>query len=1117
MLNFITGVKGSGKTAKAHRILGDCVRRGEKTMLIVPKQFTFHSDKAILHLLGPKDACEVEVLSFSRLATLVLQSYGGITSPIADKGARSILMSLAVEGLTDKLTVFAKHKNEIALITKMLDTLDELKREGISIDEFEKATALTDDALLREKIRETALILRAYEAIVAQNYFDDADLLAFVAKRLEGKDFFSGKTVVLDGFADFTKAEIDIIITMLRTAKNVYITLCSDDITDKNALSPFAYCNITARRLRLAAGNNGIAVGEIIRCERDENSFSQELLHLEREFYKPCAAAFEGVTDNLAVSCSTDILSECDYVARKIKSIIRSGDYRCRDIAVCFRDSGSYENHLRHALKKYGVPLFEDKRQAVVNQPLITFVTTLLTLAAKGLNSDYIFRLVKTGLTDLTADEVSEAENYCFIWDISGKKWTSPWTENPDGLGEKFSEERQSRLDGLNALRERIITPIISFREAVDRLPGKEAVALIYTYLRDNKVDEQLKQYAIALEQQGLTELALEQEQVWDVLMQALDEIACALDDHYVSAERLCEIFSLVINTKSLGKLPDGFDEVLISTAERMLTVKAPVVFVMGLNNGVFPASIGESGLLSSREKDKLRECGISIGQDTQGAVFKERYLLYNALSSASDKLYLSYCLVGASGEKRTKSEAVDLVLRLFTSLEIFYDRDEELMSLVESEGAAFELMAKRWQSNDAFTESLKRYFSDNEAYKEKTRAIRRAVDKKPYAFENKELSSRLFGKHMKFSASKLEDYGKCPFLYFCRYGLQAKPRQKAKLDASHSGTVIHHVLEVLLKRHKGKEFLELTDEAIRIEIAEILNDYMDENMGSKEAKTERFNYLYYRTEKILDSIMQRLKAEFTESDFEPCDFELRIGEGADIEPMCFKLENGSARLNGFIDRVDSFDKDGRRYIRVVDYKSGDKKFRLSDVMYGMNMQMLLYLVSIWRNGKDFYKDIVPAGVLYFPARITPCAAEREDSEELRLENRIASGQMSGILVDESDVISHMEKELRGMFIPAKLDKKTKLPKGDFITLPQLEKLAEKMDSIICDMGNSLHEGKIPAYPALGSYYTEVCSWCDYSDICMKEDSYYRYIVKMSHKDCITQLEGGDDDEKSVD
>ena len=1117
MLNFIIGVKGSGKTAKAHEILGQSVKNGEKAMLIVPKQFTFQSDKRILELLGPRLACEVDVLSFSRLASVVLQTYGGITSPIAKEGARSILMSLAVESLTEKLSVFSRHKNEIALVSKMLDTLDEMKKEGITLDEFEKSIQQIDDNLLKAKARETALILRAYDVIVSQNYFDDADLLSFVAESLKDKDFFKDKTVVFDGFAYFTKPEIDIILTALRTAKDVYITLCSDSIDIHDNLSPFALCNASARKLRLCAGNNGISVGKVIRCERSESDFSPALYRFEKEIYKAVPEKSTDKVDDITVTCSASILHECDFVARKIKRMLRSEKYRCRDITVCFRNGEVYEKHLRHALKKYGVPLFEDKRQAVENQPLVSFVSSLLLICAKGLSTDYIFRLCKTGLMKLTNEEISEAENYCFMWDITGKKWLSPFTENPDGLGEKLTEERQSILDGINRTREKIILPITDFKEKIVGLSGKEAVSLIYSFLRENKIDESLKEYAISLEQSGLTELALEQEQVWDILMEAFDEIACTLGDNVVSPERLSEIFTLVIRTKSLGKLPDGFDEVLICSADRMLTNNSPVVFVMGLNNGVFPASAGERGIFSRKEKDKFKSIGLEIGEELEQTVARERFLLYNALASATDELHLTYSVAGADGEKLNKSEGVEQALAIFPSLKIAFESDESEIELVESEEAAFELLSKKWNDNSAFVSSLKSYFADKEEYRSRLEAIKRAVNNDDFAFENKENAIELFGKNMSFSASKLEDYGKCPFLFFCRYGLKAKPRMKARLDAAQSGTVIHYVLEILLGKYKGEEFLKLTDEKLHMEIGTILKEYMEENMGSDESKTERFNYLYYRTGKVLEFIMMRLKAEFEESDFVPCDFELRIGRNADVEPMVYNLERGSASLYGFIDRVDSLDLDGKRYIRIVDYKSGEKKFKLGDVLAGMNMQMLLYLVSIWRNGKGYYENITPSGVLYFPARITPLASERNTENEQRLTNRLKTAQMSGMLVDDGDVIAHMEKNLRGMFIPAKFDEKKQVLKGDFITLKQLEALAVKMDEIICDMGNSIHNGIVPAMPVCGSAYTDVCSWCDYGDICMKENPRYRYIKKQSHDEAVRTLMGGDGNEQKLD
>lgn len=1117
MLNFIIGAKGSGKTAKAHRILGEAVKKGEKAMLIVPKQFTFQSDKRILELLGPRLACEVEVLSFSRLATVVLQTYGGITRPVAKQGARNILMSLAVEAVSGKLAVFARHKNEIALVTRMLDTLDEMKKEGISIEEFEKSAALLDDNLLKEKVRETALILRSYEAIVAQNYFDDADLLSFVADTLKGKDFFKDKTLVIDGFSYFTKPELDIILTALYTAKDVYITLASDDINKKDELSPFAFCNETARKLRLIAGNNGISMGQVIVCERNEADFDDALLTLERELYKAVPNIYTKESTSVTFTSAANILSECDFVARKIKKLLRSGKYRCRDIAVCYRNGDSYEKQLRHALKKYDVPLFEDKRQNIENQPLVAFISGLIELVASGFDSDCVFRLCKTGLMGVTAEEISEIENYCFMWDITGRKWLTPFTENPDGLGERMTEERTAVLERINSVRERIVNPIQNLRVSFEGKNGREAVKLIYDFLRDNGVDERLKEYAVGLEQSGLIELALEQEQVWDIVMECFDEIACTLDENTVSPERFYEIFTLVTASKSLGKLPDGFDEVLLCPAERMLTNNLPVVFVMGLNAGVFPASAGEHGIFSQGEKDSFRNLGIDLGEDTGSFVLKERFLLYNALSSACRELHLTCSNTGSGGEKLSVSEAIDEIKRIFPLVKTESDKEEKELELIESEQSAFELMAKGWTDNSEFISTLKKYFSDKKEYAERLSAIRRAVDGEDFCFNESENAVALFGENMSFSASKLEDYGKCPFLFFCRYGLKAKPRIKAKLDAAQSGTVIHHVLEVLLKKYKGREFLELSDEKLKIEIGIILKEYMNESMGSDESKTERFNYLYYRTGKILEFIMLRLKAEFEQSDFAPCDFELRIGKGEDVEPMVFDLEKGSASLYGFIDRVDSLDLDGRRYIRIVDYKSGEKKFKLGDVMAGMNMQMLLYLVSIWRNGKGYYENITPSGVLYFPARISPFSAERDTDKETRLTNRLKTAQMSGMLVDDGDVIAHMEKDLQGMFIPARLDNKKQVLKGDFITVKQLSRLAEKMDGIIRDMGNNIHNGIVPATPVCGSAYTEVCSWCDYGDICMKENPRYRYIEKKTHDECIRELMGGEDGEQKLD
>ncbi len=1109
MLNFIIGRKNSGKTTAAHKILGERAKEGREAMLIVPRQYTFESDRSILSLLGPKAASGVEVLSFTRLSHIVLSTYGGIKKPIASGAARLIYMSLAVESVSDRLRVFAKHKNDIALSQKLLAFVDEMKNEGITADDLEKSAESITDRLLKEKTSEAALIYRTYEAVVAQSAFDDGDLLAKVYDILCGENFFAGKTVVIDGFPAFTYDELRIISLMMRQAEDVFVTLCLDKIDITAGTGPFPYIQRTARKLMRLAGEHNIQVAEPLFCRGESEYFRGDIAHIEKNIYKPDFAAYEGKSENVTLITAKDFYDECDAVARKIKALIRQGEYRCRDIAVVYRDDESYERQLRSAFSTYGIPYFEDKRQEIVHQPLINLVGSLLKICGEGFDSDYVFRYLKTYLTGITDEESARMENYCFMWDISGKKWLSEWKYNPDGFGESLNEKREEELKQLNILREKTVSPILALRQKLEQGNATEAIKAIYTFLRENKIDESLKQYALTLEKEGETALALEQEQVWDILMEVFDDLAGALGTRKISPKRLSELFTLVIGEKTLGKLPDGFDEVSVVSAERMLTKKAKAVFVVGLNSGLFPKNQSESGLFTAFEKSRLESMGLDFGDGVKEKSLKERFILYNALASPSDRLYLSCCLMGKGDEKRTQSEGITLCEKMMPGIKNVITGDEKLIDLVESEKSAFRLMAERYREDSAESNTLYSFFENKKEYGGILTSMSRAIYKDPYEIENKETALELFGKDLYFSASQMETYSKCPFMYYCRYGIGASPRVKAALDASQSGTVVHHVLEIILKKYKGKDFLALSDDQMKAELRLCLEEYMQDKMGGSDTKDSRFNYIYSRLLKVLGDIMERLRGEFMSSDFEPCDFELAIKKNGDVRPFTLTLKKGTVQIRGIIDRVDKMDMDGQRFIRVVDYKTGGKTFELSDVLEGLNMQMLLYLISIWRNGEGEYKDIIPAGILYFPAKMSTVNVDsRGDGEEIRRENRYRAGKMNGMIVDDYDMVSHMDAEGKGLFIPVTADKRSGKIKGKFISLYYLEKLGKRMDEVIINMAEDIQDGIIPAKPVCGSSYTDVCDWCDYREVCLEENPEKRYIKKIPHDDCLELLRG---------
>ena len=1117
MLNFIIGVKNSGKTQKAHEVLGECVKEGKNTMLIVPKQFTFDTDKGILRLLGPKTASEIEVLSFSRLCHVAVKTYGGIKSPIAKSGMREVFMSVAIESVRDSLKVFAKHKNEIALVTKLLDEIDRLKNSGITADELEMKAELLSDNLLKEKLLETALIYRSFDAVVSRSHFDDADMLMKVYDILRDTDFFEGKTIVIDGFKSFTVPEYKLIELMMKKADNLYITLCSDNILDTNDLSAFSCVNATARRLRLVAGNNGVEVGQVISCQREKQNFTDEMYHLQENIYKTTADAFETETDKVTVTKADKLENECDAVARQIKALIRCGEYRCRDIAVVYRQDEKYRKALVRSIKKYDLPLFEDRRQPVASQPVVCLVRNLLAVCCEGYNSDYIFRLIKTGLLGYGEKETAELENYVFVWDISGKQWLKEFTMNPDGFGSVQGERQQEALERINAVRKNITDLIAGVKEKISDSTGIKIAETLYRFLRESGADQRLKDYAILLESQGLSDLATEQEQVWDILMEIFDDLAQSLGDRPVSIKRFAELFELVVASKSLGKLPDGFDEVSICSADRMLTKSAKAVFMVGMNTGVFPLQRNQGGIFSNHEIKKLEKAELEIGEDVRKLALEERFICYNSLSSATERLYLSYSTTGDSGEILTHSECVSQIENIFPKHKAVNTSSASIGELIESEQSAFEVMAGRWNFSDGKTMALKKYFADKQQYQGRLSAIGRAVSDKDFAIDDKDVALSLFGKNIYLSASKLEAYSKCPFMYFCQYGLKANPREKATLNARMGGNVVHHVLEKVLSEYRNKEFLKLSEEEIDDRIRYHLGEYMHLYMSDGENMSVRFNYLYSRMFKILKHLFERITIEFSDSDFEPCDFELSVDRDSTVKPFTVELDEGKVELKGQIDRVDKLDKDGKRYIRIVDYKTGTKTFELSDVFYGMNMQMLLYLISIWRGGSEFYENITPAGILYFPANLVQCDVDRGESEESRTKKLLSRGKMNGMLVFDEESIEAMDKSKKAVFLPVTFDKKTGAVKGKFITLNQLEKLGSLMDSIIRDMGNSLHDGVVSAMPLSGKGFSDYCSWCGYKDVCLKEKPKTRYAEKLSHDDCIRKLMGGEDNGEKLD
>ncbi|MEG1614983.1 MAG: PD-(D/E)XK nuclease family protein, partial [Oscillospiraceae bacterium] len=927
--------------------------------------------------------------------------------------------------------------------------------------------------------------------------------------------------VVIDAFKGFTAQEFEIINQIMCQADDVYITLTTDNIFGSDdGTDLFSCVNQTAKKLLSIAKENNVRVSNEIKLPLDNplRYNNDPLTHLEQNVFNPAFDVFETSTEQITLCCASSMAQECDFVASNAKRLMRDSGLRCREIAVIARDSNLYKRELISSFKKYGIPFFEDERQPITSQPLITLVRCAFEIAAKGFSTDRLMRYLKTGLAGICDEDISVAENYALMWKIGAQDWKSEWTQHPDGFRASVSEKSTQSLAKLNEIRREAVNPLLKFKSSCTDTNGEGIARAVFDLLCEIDAGESLKNLAVIYEQNGNLALALEQERVWEMLMEILDQIATSISKTNIGISRCAELFDSVLSVFDIGSIPQGIDEITIGSADRIRLSSPKVVFIVGANEGIFPQSPDGKGILSDADRRKLIELGVEVSMPSEFKVSEERFIAYNSLCSATDKLFVSYSRCTPSGEVLSPSVIVSQLEQIFPCCSMVNTDELDTLDFIESEKSAFEACAKLFNTDSEASATLKKFIKDNKAYGKRFFSLEKVNNKEPFKFDNSQNAVELFGNDLYVSASQIENYHECPFQYFCRYGVRAKPRKIAELNPMESGTVIHYVLENIIKTYGVEQLCSMSKMQRKSEVQLLLTKYLEENMGGLAEKSKRFEYLYFRLCATLCDVLERMSEEFKTSQFKPVDFELKINNDGDIKPYSLKLPDGSElKIIGSIDRVDIFKKDEKSYIRVVDYKSGIKEFLLSDVFFGLNMQMLIYLFSVYQNGKEYYGDIVPSGILYYPAKLNVSKLPRQSSDDDINEKKIKDGKCNGMLLENMDVLNAMENNLCGRFMPVYLDKKGNLC-GSLISFKKLTKLQENVDEILCEMANALHKGQIDAYPAVGKNYKNTCDYCDYISVCGIEPAdKVHELDDLKHDDALNLLSGGDDDEQTMD
>ena len=948
MLIPILGRAGSGKTTLMLQKTAEAAREG-RVILIVPEQYSFEMEKQV-YAMGPL-AMQVEVYSFTRLCHRVFSECGGMAGEYVNDAARQILMNLALAQAKDQLDLYARPAKSPAFVGTMLRQVDEFKNAGVTPKQLSDFSRGAPTPQLMQKTHEMSLVYTYYQALLSQRFRDEKDSILRCCDLLEGRGYFEGCTILIDSFMTFMAGEKKLLRLMMQECKDLYLFLPCDGLsrTGDDPDGPIGDGTFdTAREtlLQLIAQAHELSIPvKTPQVLTEQHRFQKEQLkHFERWLpslrQQRCAQ-----NDGAVTLCrAPNPYEEIRYVAAQIVQLVRAGKARYHEIAVIARDIDAYLTAVQDIFPKYDIPYFLDQREDVQSIPVFSLVFSALDALRTNFDTQHILALGKNPLLGLEETQVAQLENYCFLWEIDHGLWISPegFRNHPRGLVEQFTDDDREQLAQIASTAQQICTPLLHLRDRLSHCSGQEFAAALYDFLIETGTKERLQQQAAVdvadPEQQRTQRLNAG---AWEILCDLLDVFAHVLEDIELPLEQLRELFCSAATISDIGAIPGTLDQVALGSADRMRPNAPKVTFVIGANQGEFPPLLKENGLFSEAERDRLLESGIQLNPSVIKLANYEKYYLYAAMTSPSEQLFVTCHAAKLTGEATPDSPAITALERMFADFapEQWTQSTAALSPLfyVANDQTAFETLCRILREDTPLTASLTAYVRTT-PYAKRLQQVQQAMQSGSFRMQDRELSRLLFGNRMRLSPSRVERYFSCPFAYFCSGGLGLQPRRKVEISPMQSGTIIHFVLEKMVRTHGGKGLGELSFEQMLKEVQELLHTYLAERVSADEALSRRFRYLFERLSLTLSRLLCQLALEFAQSDFEPVRFELPIRQDGEVAPLQLRLDDGTEVLvEGVVDRVDLMEKEGRRYVRVVDYKSGSKNFKLDDVYYGLN------------------------------------------------------------------------------------------------------------------------------------------------------------------------------------
>ncbi|TGY98115.1 helicase-exonuclease AddAB subunit AddB [Petralouisia muris] len=1102
-LQLIFGGSGSGKSDYVYRRLLEQskIEKDKTFFVLVPEQFTMQTQRELVRRQENHSIMNVDVVSFPRLAYRVFDELGMGKLSILEETGKNLLLRRVAEEQQENLKLLKASMKKTGYISEVKSVISELTQYRILPGQLDAFIQDEEQSpLFRHKIQDIQTMYQGFLDYLEGKYITAEDLLEVLAQTADRSQILKGSVIVLDGFTGFTPVQYYLLETLLRLTDEIVVTVTLDERENpyqcQGIQELFYMSKKTIGTLLSLAERNHIEVKEPYWVRHTKNSrfaASPALLWLERNLFrfrpKPylvSPAAQHREAEKVSLSAETagnhqDIRffsllnprQELHFIGREIKRLVREEHYRYKDIAIVCGDVELYGNYANEIFDAYQIPLFLDARKNIVFHPMTEFIRQSLLLLEQDFSYETVLGYLRCGLSGWDREQVDLLENYLLAEGIRGfKKWQEPWVR-------RGCVQSQEELDRINELREQFAEQFAPLRESFQKEKGSYHTVLeesraFYLLMYQLNVEGQLKEYEEQFSQEGENALAKEYAQIYKIVMDLLDKMVELLGEERMGVREYREILEAGLEAAAVGIIPPGYDRVVFGDIERTRLSDVKVLFFVGVNDGLIPKASQHGGIISQSDREWFASHGMELAPTDRERSFIQKFYLYLNLTKPSEKLYITWFRVSQDGKEARKSYLISAMFKMFPDIlpvrveealgmEQIVTPKSSLKFLVEGLKAAQKgMMYPEWKG-------LCRWYLSEELWKEKaSRFLEAAFYQYHAAPVGAKVVRALYGKVLENSVTRLEQFSACAFGHFLQYGLKLEERSLGEFAPVDMGNMFHEALERYSNHmeEEGYHWFDVPEEVKERLIQQAVEETLGSGLGSMLFQEARTAYLLERMKRILRRTIEAITEQIQTSHFTPEGYEISFSFVENLEAVNFVLsEEERMRLRGRIDRIDARKEGNQVYVKVIDYKSGNREFQLLSLYHGLQLQLVVYLNSAMELMKRKYpdKEVLPGGMYYY-----------------HLDDPVVEGNSAST---DAEIQEKILEELKLKGIAGEGEDSSVSKKSKKAGTEEFQILSRYVSHKIRDIGRKIFDGEIGAEPyQLGD--NTGCDYCPYHGVC---------------------------------